>query len=201
MTDNCSNMISAFKIGDNDEEIEDDGTSNSDGMEQCEEEEFENDDDEEDVMPSVDTEIEERDRLEEEHRSTFSCYKRTSCVIHTLQLVVIIFETNPAFRSTLQKAKKIVKKVKKSTKATESLIQKAHKKLMGDCKTHVTTYLMLSRMIEVKAHLSSVLDELLWDNLSASQWKQLENIMKLLQPFAHYTNVTSSEEMTSIGMV
>lgn len=72
---------------------------------------------------------------------------------------------------------------------------------MGDCKTHVTTYLMLSRMIEVKAHLSSVLDELLWDNLSASQWKQLENIMKLLQPFAHYTNVTSSEEMTSIGMV
>lgn len=25
--------------------------------------------------------------------------------------------------------------------------------------------------------------------------------MKLLQPFAHYTNVTGSEEMTSIGMV
>ena len=161
LTDNGSNMISAFKIGDNDEEIEGDGTTNSDRMEQCEEEEVENDDDEEDVMPSVETEIEESDRLEEEHRSTFSCYKRNSCVRHTLQLVVKIFETNPAFRSTLQKAKKIFKKVNKSTKATESLIQKAHKKLMGNCKTRDTTNLMLSSMIEVKAHLSSVLDELL----------------------------------------
>ena len=76
LTKNCSN-ISAFKIEDNDKETENNGTTNSDGIRQCEEEEeVEDDNDEENlIMPSVDTEIEENDKLEEENHSTFSCYK------------------------------------------------------------------------------------------------------------------------------
>ena len=61
--------------------------------------------------------------------------------------------------------------------------------------------LMLTRMVVVKIHLNSVLDELLWDTLSATQWKQLESIVELLQPFAHFTNVASSEQFTSVGMI
>ena len=53
LTDNGSSIL-AFKIKDNDQQTENDGTTNSDGFEQCEEEEFEDDNDEENlIMPSV----------------------------------------------------------------------------------------------------------------------------------------------------
>ena len=47
---------------------------------------------------------------------------------------------------------------------------------------------MISRLLDVKQHLTTVLDELTWDNLTATQWKHLEAIRELLQPFAHQTN-------------
>ncbi len=137
------------------------------------------------------------EELEEEHHTAFLYYKRVA--IHTLQLVVKLFEGSPCFNKTLNKTKKIVSKVNKSTKATEKLIIKANKKLIGDCPTRWdSTYLMLTN---VKIHLNNVLDELLWDSLSATQWKQLESILELLQPFAHFTNVASSEQLTSVGMI
>ena len=49
---NNGSSISAFKIEDNDQETENDGTTNSDGIEQCEEE-FEDDNEENLIMPSV----------------------------------------------------------------------------------------------------------------------------------------------------
>ena len=49
-------------------------------------------------------------------------------------------------------------------------------------------------MLEVKEHLTTVLEELDWENLSVAQWKHLVSIETSLKPFAHQTNVTSSEE-------
>ena len=60
---------------------------------------------------------------------------------------------------------------------------------------------MIARLSNVKNHLTTVLDELAWDNLTATQWKHLEFIQQLLQPFAHHTNITSAEKMTTIAMV
>ena len=60
---------------------------------------------------------------------------------------------------------------------------------------------MISRLISVKDHINAVLEELGWDGLTASQWKQLRAIEDLLQPFAHQTNITSSEDSTSMCMV
>lgn len=199
LTDNGSNMIAAFNI--------ETDSNEDDDTELVEEQETDDEDDEiddldNDIAMRCRDERREFERLEEEHQNVFFQYKRSSCVIHTLQLVVKIFEDNPCFRSTLKKAKGIVKKVNKSTKATEKLIQLAKKKLRGDCPTRWdSTFLMLERMVDVKAHLNNVLDELEWDNLSSAQWKQIESVLALLQPFAHYTNVTSSEETTSICMV
>ena len=47
----------------------------------------------------------------------------------------------------------------------------------------------------------SVLEELGWDNIPNSYWKQLENLVNLLNPFAHYTTLTSGEEITTISFV
>ena len=59
---------------------------------------------------------------------------------------------------------------------------------------------MLNQLLDVKVHLQAVLDEL-WDGLSATQWKNLETIKELLQPFAHNTNIASTKQSTFIGMI
>ena len=50
---------------------------------------------------------------------------------------------------------------------------------------------MISRLLGVKDHINAVLEELGWERLTTSQWKQLHAIEELLQPFAHQTNVAS----------
>ena len=82
------------------------------------------------------------------------------------------------------------------------MIEKAGKKLVSNCPTRWdSTYLMISRLVDVKQHLTAVLDDLNWDNLTATQWKHLEAILELLQPIAHQTNITSAENSTTIAMV
>lgn len=116
--------------------------------------------------------------------------------------MVKFFEKNPCFKSTLLKAHKIVKKVNKSCKATKMLISLARKKLVSNCPTRWdSTFLMISRLISVKDHINEVLDKQGSDTLIVSQWKQLQAICMLLTPFAHHTNLTSSEDSTSVCMV
>lgn len=125
-----------------------------------------------------------------------------SCFVHTLQLVVKVFEVTPCYRTTLKRAKAVVKKVNKSCRATERLIQLAGRKLISNCPTRWdSTFYMLSRLLAVKDQLTVVLDELSWDGLTQTQWKHLVDIENLLQPFAHVTNITSSERSTSLAMV
>ena len=123
---------------------------------------------------------------EDDHDRAFIGVKRVSCFIHTLQLVVKVFDTSPAFKPTLQKAYSIVSKVNKSYKATERLIELAGKKLVKDCPTRWdSTFLLLSRLLEVKEHLEIVLEELEWDCPTALLWRQLKLLLDLLQPIAH----------------
>ena len=96
----------------------------------------------------------------------------------------------------------LVKKFNKSCKATELLIEKAGKKLVSDCPTRWdSTYLMINRLLDVKSYLNEVLKELTWDSLTTTQWKHLDTIQDLLQPFALHTNITSAELSTTIAMV
>jgi hypothetical protein len=89
-----------------------------------------------------------------------------------------------------------------SVKATEKLIEKAGVKLMSDCPTRwSSSYLLMCWLLKVKVHLVSVLEDLGLDNLPNSHWKQLENIVALLKPFARYTTLCSAEESTTIFTV
>ena len=96
----------------------------------------------------------------------------------------------------------LVRKVNKSSKATEMLLSRAHKKLVGTCPTSwSSSYLVIERLLEVRTPLTSVLEELEWDNLANSDWKVLENVYKLLKPFAQYTSLSSGEDYSTISSV
>ena len=53
----------------------------------------------------------------------------------------------------------------------------------------------------VKEPLTAVLNELEWDNLATSEWKAIDSICRLLQPFAQYTTLGSGEEYTTVSGV
>ena len=125
-----------------------------------------------------------------------------NCFAHTLQLVVGKFSEVRSCSSTIKKAHGLVKKVNKSTKATELLIQHCGKKLVKDCPTRwSSTFLLINRLLEVRSALSRVLCTLEWDDLPTSEWKTLENIQTLLQPFAQYTSLISGEEYTTLSAI
>ena len=80
----------------------------------------------------------------------------------------------------LASAHALVKKVNKSSKATERLVYLCRKKLISDCPTQwSSTFLMIERLLDVKDALSTVLEELCWDNLHTSEWKLLASIHDL----------------------
>ena len=60
---------------------------------------------------------------------------------------------------------------------------------------------MISRLLAVRPHLTEVLQELEWDNLTTSEWKVLGNYRDLLEPFARYTDLVGGEEYTTLPMV
>ena len=108
LTDNGSNMIAAFKKGvsEMEEESQDvesegeveDGVQIQDLFDLAD---FEAEFEEEEAPTSV-IEIANFESCEMEHRIAFTGWKRLSCFVHTLQLVVKIFETNPSFAPTLK---------------------------------------------------------------------------------------------------
>ena len=212
-TDNGSNMVKAFKELSNEGEsveIEEDeslteltdadleGNKFDDGLS----EDSDSEDLDEPEATTAEDQMKEFEQHENDHAVTLVGWKRNSCFTHTLQLVVKEFEKSPCYKSSITKEKKVVKKFNKSCKATEKLIKLAGKKLVSNRPTRWDSmFLMLSRLVCVKSQVKIVMEELGWNGLSVSQWKQIQIIVELLQPFAHATNVASSEDNTSIGMV
>ena len=157
---------------------------------------------EEEAIAEVDIAVVDFEQHELDHDVAFALQKRVSCFAHTLQLVVHKFDTLRKPKRVLAPAHRLVSKVRKSTKATERLISLSGRKLIADCPTRWnSTYLMISRMVDVRNELSQVLEELNWDNLPNRDWKVLESMMCLLEPFAQYTSLTSGDEYTTFSTV
>ena len=216
LTDNGCNMIAAFKgdihLQNDDQEFENDLAIEVNSNSSDSENEDVEDEDEEEVAvedalpeePCVERALEDYDDHETQCDIALTIYRRVSCFTHTLQLVVHMHDASPHIKSTISRAHKLVSKMNKSTKATEKLIKKSGKKLINTCPTRwSSTFLMISRLLEVKASLISVCEELGWNaqTLSNLQWRQLEITEKLLKPFAQYTTLTSGEERTTISLV
>ena len=105
------------------------------------------------------------------------------------------FNEESSLKDLLKHARSLVRRFNTSTKANEKLVRK----LVHDCCTSM--YLMINRLLLVKAALSQVLQELEWDDLAISEWKSLESIRDLLHPFAMYTSLISGEDFTTISAV
>lgn len=139
------------------------------------------------------------EQCESEFDIAFTLHKRISCFSHTLQLVVRKFDSVRSLQRAIASAHKLVKKVNKSVKATKKLVSLM---LISDCPTRWnSSFLLIERLIAVKTELSQVLVELGWDGLQNSEWKVLEHIHYLLEPFAKYTSLTSGEEFTTLSTV
>ena len=75
-----------------------------------------------------------------------------------------------------------------SSRAIEILLSACGNKLISNVRTRWnSTFLILDWLLEVRGPLSTALDKLKWENLAHSEWKVLECVHKLLQPFAQYT--------------
>lgn len=193
LTDNGSNMVAAFRghfhTSSEDEDESDGGDVDPQGK-NCEEED------------SVERDVSDFEEQEIEHEVAFHDFRRVSCFSHSLQLVVHHFDTVMAFKEVLKRTHALVRKVNSSTKATEMLISLCGKKLIRDCPTRwSSTFLLIERLLEVKTSLISVLAELEWDSLATSEWKVLEGINTLLQPFAQFTQLISGENFTTLSSV
>ena len=127
------------------------------------------------------------EECETQHDINLASYQRVSCFIHTFQLVVHTYDKSSHLRSTMTKAQKVVHKINRSVKATEMLIKKDRKKLVNACPARwSSTFLMITRLMELKFSVVSVCEDLGWENLSSYQWKQLESIEQLL---SHLLNI------------
>lgn len=113
ITDNCSNMVAAFK-----KQI-----TNSD----CSDDERDEEAESTTVFDSND-EAEFLD-CEQAHNIAFMSYHRIGCFSHSLQLVVNKFQEISAYKTVLKNAHSIVRKCNSSTKATEMLVSLSGKKL------------------------------------------------------------------------
>ena len=125
-----------------------------------------------------------------------------SCFSHTLQLVARQFDTCHSVKKILAKVFSLVKKFNKSSKATEKLIALSKKKLLSHCPTRwSSTHIVVSRLLELRVYVTDICQEFEWNCLLNSEWKMLENYKALLDPFAHYTQLASSENCTSISSI
>lgn len=192
LTDNGSNMVKAFRM----QVLSQVESDDEDGLEEDEEVD-------EDQPGTYEADLDDFVTQEIDHDVSFAMFiKRVSCMSHTLQLIVHKFSEVKSFKRVLASAHALVKKVNKSSVATEKLLSLCHRKLIGDCPTRwSSSYLMLQRLLSVRTPLSTVLDQLEWDNLPASDWKTIEKITVLLRPFAEYTSLVSGEEYTTISSV
>lgn len=217
LTDNGSNMVKAFKnismkkytIDDDASEPdpEDDDTSSpekEDELDLIMSEDEAADDNllDNDSAHNARKDIRDFRMKESEHEQAFLGFRRLSCFAHTLQLVVVKFDEVTSFKQLLKKTHKLVSKVNRSCKATERLISVAGKKLVADCPTRwSSTFLMISRLLLVQTEVGKVLEELGWDNLHNSEWRQLKRVQELLEPFAQYTSLIGGNEYTTISAV
>ncbi|XP_060947142.1 uncharacterized protein LOC133024170 [Limanda limanda] len=169
ITDNRSNMVAAFKNEEDDEPSSDD-------------EEVQNSD-------------EESEECEEEQR--YGAIKRIPCVVHTLQLVVNLIHKEQSIKRLFDKVRGLVRLFRKSSVATERLLQLCGLTLVKDCLTRwSSSYQMISRLLEVKDSTVQVADGMDWDCLLPSEWQKLAALRDLLLPFAEHTKMLQSDTMS-----
>ena len=171
VTDNGSNMLKSVRV------LREMNTEESSDSESDDESSDSTESDGDDIDP-------EPPKLEKE------LFHRLPCLAHTLQLVVHALNKVTGYSNILGKARCIVSSVRRSSVATQKLMEKAGKTVIPDCTTRWnSSFLMMQHLLDVKGHLSDVLESVGCDSLLGSEWQKLEQVCVLLQPFAQHTQI------------
>lgn len=127
----------------------------------------------------------------------FGALERMPCVVHTLQLVVNIIQKEASVKRLLDRVRLLVRLFRKSSVATEQLLKLSGLTLIKDCPTRwSSTYLMITRLIDLKDSLNQVADRMGWDCLLPSEWQRITTLRDLLLPFAEHTQMLQSDTMS-----
>ncbi|XP_055357212.1 uncharacterized protein LOC129602241 [Paramacrobiotus metropolitanus] len=202
LTDNGSNMVCAFK------------NFISAKLTIRDEEEFPSEETDEMYMLStsdpllddaaVDNDSQQFLDFEDNEDRLYTDYNRHPCFIHTLQLVVRIFEKAVEVKPLMKKVRFLVSAFNKSANATTALIRTGKRKLICDVSTRWnSTLLMVRRLLELKDCVRKVIVDanLKVSDLSPLEWKILEGVDLLLGKFDTITDKMSSEKSATIHMI
>lgn len=113
--------------------------------------------------------------------------------VHTLQLVVNMLQKEPSIQILVVKTRQLVNLFRKSSVATECLLQRSALTLIKDFPTRWSScYSMISRCLQLKDHVTIVAESMGWDSLQPSEW-QKTGILQDLLPFAEHTKMLESD--------
>lgn len=123
--------------------------------------------------------------------------ERMPCVVHTLQLVVNLINKEASVKRLLDKARSLVKLFRKSSVATQKILDECGVIVVNDCPTRwSSTFCMIARLLKVKESLCQIANEMGWDSLLSSEWQKLKSLHDLLLPFAEHTQTLQSDTMS-----
>ncbi|KAJ4925860.1 hypothetical protein JOQ06_008046, partial [Pogonophryne albipinna] len=127
----------------------------------------------------------------------YGAIERTPCVVHTLQLVVDLIQKDLSVKPLVHRIRVLVRLFRKSSVAIQRLLKLCGLTLVKDCPTRwSSTYLMISRPLQVKDSLVQVADGMGWDCLLPSEWQKLTALRDLFLPFAEHTQMLQSDTMS-----
>ncbi|XP_028297847.1 uncharacterized protein LOC114459884 [Gouania willdenowi] len=173
ITDNGSNMVAAFKHT-TAEETSSDSEDDSPGS----------------TMESDSESVTEDQRY---HHVDMEM-DRTPCVVHTIQLVVHMLQKETSVKRVLNKARSVVKLFRKSSVATQRVLDQCGLIVVNDCPTRwSSTFSMVTRLLTVKDAVCQIASDMGWDGLLTSEWQKLSSIQDLLLPFAEHTKTLQSD--------
>lgn len=143
-----------------------------------------------------DDEAENDDNVDLDLDYDMVAYRRMPCFAHTLQLVVKKVY-GQQYEHLISKARGLVGKIRKSSKAVESLVKKCANNVISDNSTRWnSTYYMIRRLLKIKVAVNEVLADMKVDSLLVAEWTRLEELRDILEPFATQTNILQSDSQS-----
>jgi hypothetical protein len=182
ITDNGSNMLKGIRL--------------LKEMAQADEDQEEPSDTDTDTTDSENSEDPNADILGPviSHPEANRLFHRLPCLAHSIQLVIHSLDKTASYTNLLGKARSNVHSIRKSSVATQRLIEKAGKTVIPDCTTRWnSSYLMLKRLISIRAAVNEVLESIGCDTLLVSEWQRLEEVCALFEPFAEHTQIMQKD--------
>lgn len=161
-------------------------------------------DETENLSNQIEAEVLEFERLEAELKRILP--KRSSCIAHDLALILreVLDKYLPSSK-ILAKARKFVRKFKKSHFATRLLFEQTSKKVLLPSTTRWgSTYLMLDRILQIYQEMNDIANKVKpkpWPTLTNQQIETLRMIHTLIKPFYGILVACQGESYVTLSKV